>query len=124
MRCTGPIPEVFLSIIGREILEVLHYVAGLGKEHSNINCSNIFLTNQGQVKLGGIGFSRTILNTISKKKNWNSSLWTAPEVVNGVAYSHKSDIWSLAIAIFEMATVYIYIYIYIYIYRVECLFRT
>ena len=62
---------------------------------------NLFLTEDGVLKLGYYGLTTQTECNIIKETNCNGVRSFAPEVFEGV-YEMKSDVWSLGIALVEL----------------------
>ena len=62
---------------------------------------NLFLTEDGVLKLGYYGLTTQIECYIIKETNCNGVRSFAPEVFEGV-YEMKSDVWSFGIVLIEM----------------------
>ncbi|XP_077421866.1 serine/threonine-protein kinase Nek3 isoform X2 [Vanacampus margaritifer] len=73
--------------------------------HRDLKSKNIFLTDDGTVKLGDFG-SACVLN--SSKAYAHSYVGTpyyvAPEIWDNKPYNNKSDVWSLGCVLYELCT--------------------
>ena len=56
------------------------------------------------VKIADLGFSRELQFEDMSETICGTPLIMAPEVLNGVRYNHKADVWSLGILFFELLT--------------------
>lgn len=67
---------------------------------------NIFLTQSGKLKIGDLGYSKSVKNlTQSISKFVGSSNYLSPEIVNeDVRYDSKIDVWSYGCVLYEMIT--------------------
>ena len=64
--------------------------------HRDLKPANIFLTAEGQVKVGDLGLSRALSeNTMQAHSKVGTPLYMSPEVLRGKGYAFKSDVWSL-----------------------------
>ena len=100
------IPESILSKITKQILLGLSY---LHKEkhqiHRDIKPANILINSDGIVKLTDFGISRTLENTQNMAHTFvGSRSYMSPERITGKKYSYSSDIWSVGLVIYELAT--------------------
>ena len=100
------IPESILSKITKQILLGLRY---LHKEkhqiHRDIKPANILMNSSGVVKLTDFGISRSLENNqIYSKTFVGSRSYMSPERITGKKYSYSSDIWSVGLVIYELAT--------------------
>ena len=98
------IPESILSKITKQILLGLAY---LHKEkhqiHRDIKPANILINADGIVKLTDFGISRT-LEKSQAHTFVGSRIYMSPERITGKKYSYPSDIWSVGLVIYELAT--------------------
>jgi len=71
--------------------------------HRDLKGQNIFLTKSDFVKLGDFGIARVLSTTRENAKTMvGTPYYLSPEIINGKAYSFKSDIWSLGVVLYEM----------------------
>lgn len=96
--------EVEISIIVREVLLGLKYLHDDKKIHRDVKAGNILVTKSFRPKLADFGISCQLQNTWARRNTKiGSPYWMAPEVIRGVSYDAKADIWSLGITCIEMA---------------------
>lgn len=100
------VPESILSNITKQILLGLYY---LHKEkhqiHRDIKPANILINSDGIVKLTDFGISRTLENNQNFSQTFvGSRSYMSPERITGKKYSYPSDIWSVGLVIYELAT--------------------
>lgn len=57
-----------------------------------------------EIKIADLGFSRELSMDEMSETVCGTPLIMAPEVLNGIRYNHKADIWSLGILFFELIT--------------------
>ena len=73
--------------------------------HRDIKSDNVFLTNEGDVKLADLGFSVFLSEEKQARETRCGTLgWMAPELICGQPYAKSVDIWSLGILAYECAT--------------------
>ena len=103
--------------IKREFILIYIYYISLGlKEihknniiHKEIKPENLFITNDYKIKIGGFG----IINRINPESNQDktqitSPSYSAPELIKGLKYDSKVDIWSFGCIIYELCSLNYY----------------
>ncbi|XP_029373152.1 serine/threonine-protein kinase Nek3 [Echeneis naucrates] len=71
--------------------------------HRDLKSKNIFLTNNGTIKLGDFG-SACILNSSKAyaRTYVGTPYYVAPEIWDNKPYNNKSDVWSLGCVLYEL----------------------
>ncbi|MFN0107186.1 MAG: protein kinase domain-containing protein [Bryobacteraceae bacterium] len=102
----GPIPAQNAVGLCMEVLGALEYSHSRGIVHRDIKPPNIMITPQGQVKLMDFGIARVIDDpSLTKTHQTTGSLYyMSPEQINGAPLDGRSDLYSLAISLYEMVT--------------------
>lgn len=96
--------EAEIRVIVREVLLGLKYLHDDKKIHRDVKAGNILITKDFWPKLADFGISCQLQNTWARRNTQiGSPYWMAPEVIKGVAYNAKADIWSMGITCIEMA---------------------
>eukprot|EP01012_Entosiphon_sulcatum_P012020 TRINITY_DN17482_c0_g1_i1.p1 TRINITY_DN17482_c0_g1~~TRINITY_DN17482_c0_g1_i1.p1 ORF type:complete len:751 (-),score=93.26 TRINITY_DN17482_c0_g1_i1:59-2284(-) len=106
LQVFGTFHEKVIRLYTKQILQGLAYLHANGVIHRDIKGGNILVDNQGVAKLADFGCSKRWAEDSADDRNVlkGTTLWMAPEVVRGNAYSMGSDLWSVACTIIEMAT--------------------
>ncbi|GLC41062.1 hypothetical protein PLESTB_000947600 [Pleodorina starrii] len=102
----GKIPENVLSKMTAKILRALAY---LHREkhmvHRDIKPANILMTIAGEPKITDFGISAFIDSTLAQCHTFLGTVtYMSPERINNQSYSFPADIWSLGLALVELAT--------------------
>ncbi|XP_030007836.1 serine/threonine-protein kinase Nek3 isoform X2 [Sphaeramia orbicularis] len=73
--------------------------------HRDLKAKNIFLTDNGTIKLGDFG-SACILNSSKAfaQTYVGTPYYVAPEIWDNKPYNNKSDVWSLGCVLYELCT--------------------
>ncbi|XP_045695075.1 serine/threonine-protein kinase Nek3 [Phyllostomus hastatus] len=73
--------------------------------HRDIKSKNIFLTQNGKVKLGDFGSARLLSSPMAFACSYvGTPYYVPPEVWENMPYNNKSDIWSLGCTLYELCT--------------------
>lgn len=70
--------------------------------HRDIKPENIFVSENGDFKLGDFGIARTIENTMSGLSQKGTYSYMAPEIFHGEEYGYSVDIYSLGIVLYRL----------------------
>jgi len=76
--------------------------------HQNLICpqtQNIFIAQDGTVKLGDFGISKVLQSTMECAKTLvGTPYYLSPELCQEKPYNNKSDVWSIGCILYELAT--------------------
>ncbi|XP_038066025.1 dual specificity mitogen-activated protein kinase kinase 6-like [Patiria miniata] len=105
------IPEDILSRIAFSIVSALHYLqTELKVMHRDVKPSNVLVNRNGRIKMCDFGISGRLVDSVAKTIEAGSKPYMAPERIdpditgNAKGYDVKSDVWSLGITMYELAT--------------------
>ncbi|KAF8819572.1 NEK kinase, partial [Cardiosporidium cionae] len=73
--------------------------------HRDIKSMNLFLDNNGRLRIGDFGVSKVLENTLAYAQTMvGTPYYLSPELCEGSDYTWPSDIWSLGCVIYELAS--------------------
>ncbi|KAF9264429.1 Pkinase-domain-containing protein [Marasmius fiardii PR-910] len=99
----GAIDIDVVGQVANSVLKGLLYLYDVHRiVHRDIKPSNILLNSTGEVKLCDFGVSGELINSFANTFV-GTSIYMSPERIQGAEYSIRSDVWSLGIAIVELA---------------------
>ena len=85
--------------LGRDICNALVLCKSRNIIHRDIKPQNIFISNDGDYKLGDFGIAKTVEKTSGGTKIGTYN-YMAPEVYNNEPYGHGADIYSLGLVMY------------------------
>lgn len=83
----------------RGLLSALMHVHSRGVIHRNVKPENVFLSEDNRAVLGDFGLSTLISDSKELRRQCGTPGFMAPEVVTGLAYDAKVDLFSLGVAL-------------------------
>ncbi|KAK8866220.1 hypothetical protein M9Y10_009179 [Tritrichomonas musculus] len=100
--------ELLIASILQQILQFLKYYHQIHQVHRSLETNNIYVFQNGSIKVGGFWQARSFLQDgflkNERASSIDSSCYTAPELIEkGKCYSQSVDIWSLGIIAYELA---------------------
>jgi serine/threonine protein kinase len=97
--------EPQIACIAKEVLLGLKFMHDNDLVHRDIKSDNILLGSNGEVKIADFGFCAEVCRGKGEKRRSvvGTPYWMAPEVIRGLEYDIKVDVWSLGILSLEMA---------------------
>jgi serine/threonine protein kinase len=110
VRESGDAPYFTLSNlkkIGRQILEALDFVHGLGLIHCDVKPENIVIRSYSRCEVKLIDFGSSCFLTDQPTTYIQSRSYRAPEVILGLNYDGRIDLWSLGCVLAEQLTGYV-----------------
>eukprot|EP00118_Oscarella_pearsei_P001759 m.8382 g.8382 ORF g.8382 m.8382 type:complete len:406 (+) comp20555_c0_seq1:59-1276(+) len=101
-RC-GRIPERMIAKISHHVISGLRYLReNMRIMHRDVKPSNILVNSKGDIKLCDFGVSGQLIDSMLDSFVGTRS-YMSPERLLGAKYSVHSDIWSMGLALVEMA---------------------
>lgn len=103
----GPLHWPAVVEITRQVCSALQCAHNIGIVHRDLKPSNLFLTPEGEVKLGDFGIARDLTagDLTSGGITVGTHAYMAPEQITGdLSVSGKADLYALGCCMFEMLT--------------------
>jgi len=99
-----PMTEPQIAAVCLGTLRGLSAIHSGHKMHRDIKSDNILVNEEGVVKIADFGFAAQLTAKKQKRKTVvGTPYWMAPELIQGLDYDAKVDIWSLGVLAIEMA---------------------
>lgn len=95
-----PIQEKFVKFYFRQFNDGIQYLRNNNLYHRDLKPKNILITdNFKKLKIADFGLADYIKDN---KSICGSPLYMAPELLNKIGYSDKTDLWSIGLILYEM----------------------
>ncbi len=107
LETRGLFPWPVVVELARQICSALQYAHNHGVIHRDLKPGNLFLTREGELKLGDFGIARDLHNAdlTSTGMTVGTHAYMAPEQITGDAsISGKADLYALGCCLYEMLT--------------------
>ena len=88
--------------LGIDLCKALELCQKYNIIHRDVKPENIFISENGDFKLGDFGIARTVEKTTSGLSKKGTYTYMAPEVYKGEAYGSTVDIYSLGIVLYRL----------------------
>src|ERR1700683_4747531 len=107
LKSAGPLSAERTADVGAHVAAALGFAHRHGVIHRDVKPGNVLITEEQQVKVTDFGIARA-LNTEESLTQTGAVMGTAtyfsPEQAEGIGVDARSDICSLGVVLFEMAT--------------------
>lgn len=98
-------PEELILNWFAQVLLALKFIHRFNILHRDLKTSNIFLQENGELKIGDFGIARVLDGTLHNAESVvGTPYYMSPEICQNLPYSFKSDVWSLGCVLFELCT--------------------
>eukprot|EP00199_Chlamydomonas_sp_CCMP681_P007006 CAMPEP_0119109734 /NCGR_PEP_ID=MMETSP1180-20130426/22781_1 /TAXON_ID=3052 ORGANISM="Chlamydomonas cf sp, Strain CCMP681" /NCGR_SAMPLE_ID=MMETSP1180 /ASSEMBLY_ACC=CAM_ASM_000741 /LENGTH=302 /DNA_ID=CAMNT_0007095665 /DNA_START=161 /DNA_END=1069 /DNA_ORIENTATION=+ len=98
-----PFPYDQVWIMFSQICHALHHMHTRRMMHRDLKPGNIFVAQDGALKLGDLGLSRYFSSrTLQAMTTVGTPYYMSPECIKGQPYDFSSDIWSLGCMLYEL----------------------
>ena len=98
---TGDVPEDKVIKVAKDMCNALELCRQQNIVHRDIKPQNIFVSEDGDYKLGDFGIAKTVEKTMGGTKI-GTYKYMAPEVYNNQSYGTKADLYSLGLVLYWM----------------------
>lgn len=99
-----PMQESMIAYVCKCMLMALSFMHREYRLHRDIKSDNVLINLEGEVKVADFGFAINLTSEQLKRTSVvGTPYWMAPELIRGLEYDSKVDIWSLGITAIEMA---------------------
>jgi serine/threonine-protein kinase len=102
----GALPAACVAVIGARLAEALDYVHFMKLLHRDVKPGNVMVSREGEVKLMDFGIAKdqTAKDLTKDGMLVGSPSYLAPELLGGDPSDTKSDLWSLGVTLYELAS--------------------
>jgi serine/threonine protein kinase len=104
MASQGVLPLSRLGVWAGDLANALNRAHRAGIIHGDVKPANIFITEDGHIKLGDFGIARFATQLSGTGKLVGTPAYLSPEQIKGATQDHRSDIFSLGIILYQLAT--------------------
>lgn len=100
----GPLPLEKAAVWAADLCAAISRAHRAKVIHGDIKPANILITKEGQVKLGDFGIARFATQVSQTGTLMGTPAYLSPEQIQGQSQDNRSDLFSLGIILYQMAT--------------------
>ncbi len=100
----GPLPLEKAAVWAADLCAAISRAHRAKVIHGDIKPANILITKEGQVKLGDFGIARFATQVSQTGTVMGTPAYLSPEQIQGQTQDNRSDLFSLGIILYQMAT--------------------
>jgi len=104
MAAQGALPLSRVGVWAGDLANALNRAHRAGIIHGDVKPANIFVTDEGHIKLGDFGIARFATQLSGTGKLVGTPAYLSPEQIKGETQDNRSDIFSLGIILYQLAT--------------------
>jgi len=104
LRERGRLPATEVARLAVQVAAGLHYAHQVGVIHRDIKTSNLFLTEDGVIKIMDFGLAKILEEVRSTSSVVGTPFYMAPEQAQGKPVDHRADLYALGVTLFELLT--------------------
>jgi len=100
----GLVPLARAGVWAGDLANALSRAHKAGIIHGDVKPANIFVTDEGQIKLGDFGIARFATQVSGAASLIGTPAYLSPEQIKGETQDHRSDIFSVGIVLYQLVT--------------------
>jgi serine/threonine protein kinase len=102
----GPLPPECVAAVGAAVADALECIHAHALLHRDLKPGNLMISRQGEVKVMDFGIVKDPMSSDLTRTGTvvGTPYYIAPEVLGGDAEDERSDLWSLGVTLYELAT--------------------
>ena len=98
------VPLSRVAVWAADLANALNRAHRAGVIHGDVKPANIFVTDEGHIKLGDFGIARFATQLSGSGRLVGTPAYLSPEQIKGESQDHRSDIFSLGIILYQLGT--------------------
>jgi len=104
MATQAVLPLSRVGVWAGDLANALNRAHRAGIIHGDVKPANIFVTEEGHIKLGDFGIARFATQVSGTGRLVGTPAYLSPEQIKGETQDNRSDIFSLGIILYQLAT--------------------